>query len=160
VLDRNNIPNPHCKDAKSRWWPGPAHEIVAIRFPFRQAKFWCQAQRNCGRESLIELFGQALDRGELYAKIVRDHRLRLAHGELDADFQLRWRGAAFAQHACGVRDGVLAQLDRHSDEAAFRIPGDICGNCTCWHEPFRFERDYAVTAAFAAGCLNPGSWGR
>jgi hypothetical protein len=74
-------------------------------------------------EILIELFSHIYDRGELDAEFVRDHRFRFAKRELNADFRLRRRSAAFPQHARGVGDGMFAEFNRHRR-----------------HEPFRFER--------------------
>jgi len=60
-------------------------------------------------ESLIELSGQVLDRGELDAEFVRDHWLRLAKGKVNAGLRLRRRGDAFPQHAGRMGNGMLTQ---------------------------------------------------
>ena len=78
-------------------------------------------------ESLIELSGQVLDRGELDAEFVRDHRFRFAKGKVNAGFRLRRRGAAFPQHAGGMSDKVFVEFDRHRNETAFRIPCGVFG---------------------------------
>src|SRR5207302_10509194 len=94
-------------------------------------------------ESLIEPSREIRDRGELDAELVRDHRFWLAKSELNADFCLRWRGAAFAQHAGGIGERVFAQFDRHPSKTALGIRGDMFGHCAPWHEPFRFQSENA-----------------
>ena len=64
-------------------------------------------------ESLIKPSREIHDRGELDTEFVRDRRFRLAKRELNADFRLRWRGAAFPQHASRMGNGVFVQFDRH-----------------------------------------------
>ena len=96
-------------------------------------------------ESLIEPFREIRDRGELDAEFIRDHRFRLAQGELDADFRLRRRGAAFPQHARRMGNGVFVEVDRHRDETGFRIPGGVRRKRARRHEPFGFEGENAVS---------------
>jgi hypothetical protein len=76
-------------------------------------------------ESLIEHFRVIRDRGELDAEFVRDHRLRLAKGEVNANFRLGRRGTAFPQHARRMGNGVFVECDRHRYETGFRIPGGV-----------------------------------
>lgn len=86
-------------------------------------------------ESLIEPFGQVRDRGELDAEFVRDRRLRLSKRELNADFRLPRRGAAFPQNECRMGNGVLVEVDRHRYETGFRILGGVFRKCARRHEP-------------------------
>ena len=75
--------------------------------------------------------------------------------ELNADFHLRRRGAAFPQHARGMGNGVLVEFDRHCDETGFRIPGGVRRKRARRHEPFGFERENAIGGrnfACAAAC--------
>ena len=73
-------------------------------------------------ESLIKPFREIRDRGELDPEFVRDRRFRFAKGKLNADFHLRRRRAAFAQHERRMGNGVLVEFDRHRYETALRIP--------------------------------------
>jgi hypothetical protein len=77
-------------------------------------------------------------------EFIRDHRFWFAQGELNADFRLRWRGAAFPQHASRMGNGVFVEFDRHRYETALRIPRDVCRKRGRRHEPFRFERENAI----------------
>ena len=74
---------------------------------------------------------------------VRDHRLRLAKGEVNADLRLGRRRAAFPQHARRMGNGVFVECDRHRYETRFRISGGVRRKRTRWHEPFGFERQNA-----------------
>ena len=65
--------------------------------------------------------------------------------ELNADFRLRRRGAAFPQHASRKGDRVFVEFDRHRYETALRVPGGVLGKRARWHEPFRFERENAIS---------------
>lgn len=76
-------------------------------------------------EGLIEPPREIRDRGESDAEFVRDQRFRLPQGELDADFHLGWRRAAFAQHAGGMGNGMFLEVDRHRYETGVRVPGGI-----------------------------------
>jgi hypothetical protein len=92
----------------------PAGRTRFSRFawPSAQPNFCAELGGIVNVESLIKPFGLVRDRRELDPKFIRDHRLRLAQGELNANFDLRWSGAAFPQDACSVRNGMLAQFDR------------------------------------------------
>src|SRR5579885_1825784 len=70
-------------------------------------------------ESLVELSRQIRDGGGLDTKSIRDHRFRLAQGELNADFRLR-------------------------NKAALRVLCDVLGKYACGDEPFGFERENAI----------------
>jgi hypothetical protein len=94
-------------------------------------------------ESLIEPSREIRDRGESDAEFIRDHRFRFAKRELNADFRLRRRSAAFPQHASRMGDAMFVELDRHRYETGFRIPGGVFRKRTRRHEPFRFERENA-----------------
>jgi hypothetical protein len=76
--------------------------------------------------------------------LVRDYRLRLAKGEVNADFRLGQRGAVFAQHARSMGDGMFVEFDRHRYETAPWIPGSVRRKCARGHKPFGFEHDNAI----------------
>src|ERR1700751_1183221 len=95
-------------------------------------------------ESLIDLLGYIPDGGDLYAKVIRDRWLGLAQGELNANLDLRRGGAALAQDPRGVGYRVLAQFDRHRDEAALWILSDVCGKCACGHQQSGFEGENPI----------------
>ena len=95
-------------------------------------------------ESLIELFGMIRDRAELEAEFVRDRRPRLAKGKVNSDFRLRRRGAAIAQHASGMGNGMFVEFDRYRYETGIRVLGDVHVDCALWHEPFGFKGDNAI----------------
>ncbi len=80
-------------------------------------------------KSLIELSREIRDRGELEAEFIRYHRFRLAQDEVNADFDLRRRGAIFPQHARRMGDRVHMEFDRHRYETALRNSGGsaMCG---------------------------------
>src|ERR1700730_17497537 len=92
----------------------------------------------------MELSGVIRDRGELDAEFVRDHWLRLAKRELNADFRLRRRRAAFAQHASRMDYDMFVEFDRHRYETGFRVPRGVCRKRARRHEPFRSERENAI----------------
>ena len=69
----------------------------------------------------------------------------LPKGELNADFHLGRRGAAFPQHASRMGNGMFAQFDRDRNETGFWVPGGIFRECARRHEPFRFERQNAIS---------------
>src|SRR5579885_3138558 len=79
-------------------------------------------------ESLVELSRQFRDGGGLDAESIRDHRFRLAQDELNADFRLRRRGAAFPQDPRRMSSWVFKQFGRHGDKAALWILGSVFGN--------------------------------
>ena len=69
----------------------------------------------------------------------------LPKSEVNSDFRLGRRGAAFPQDPGGMGNGVLAQFDRHCDETGFRVPSGVLGKCARRHEPFGFECQNAIS---------------
>jgi hypothetical protein len=117
---------------------------MARRFPLPARRSFASIDRVMGSISGLWLPPPASS-AELDAEFVRDRRFRLAQSELNADFRLRRRGAAFPQHARRMGNGVFVEVDRHRDETALRIPGGIHRDGARGHEPFGFERENAIS---------------
>jgi hypothetical protein len=106
-------------------------------------------------ESLIELFGQISDRGDLYAKVIRDRWLGLAQDELNANLDLAGvaplsRNTLAAQAIACSRNSIVTAMRQLFASLATSVGMAPAGTS---HLASRVTTPYAVEI-----CIRGGVW--